>query len=106
MGGRQRGISPHSSVELSPRRAVTIQFPAPALGVCPVCLGSALDLEAHLAKYHSVSDMLAVLRTRLGHNHSIPSALFNTNARVLARVLANYLQYGMLQVPVPEPVFR
>src|SRR5436853_6851476 len=105
MGGRQRGASVQSSVEVSSRRAVTIQFPGHNLVVCPVCLGSASDLEVHLAKYHSVAAMLRVLKTRL-HNRSIPQALFNTNAGVLAKVLANYLLYGMLQVPIPPPSFK
>ena len=72
---------------------------------CPVCLGYVSDLEAHLAKYHSVADMLHVLKTRL-RNRSIPQALFNTSARVLAKVLANYLLFRVLQVPVSPPSFK
>jgi hypothetical protein len=90
---------------VSQRRAVTIQFPRSSRVVCPVCRGSASDLESHLVKYHNVADMLAVLKARL-RSRSIPQARFNTSARVLAKILANYLLFGVLQVPTVPPGFK
>jgi hypothetical protein len=79
----------------------------PPLKPCPVCLNETVsDMEFHLRNYHTLGDMRDSFAGVLGCKQ-IPGKLaylFNSGSReIVAKVLANYLTAGFLQIPTLSP---